>query len=143
MKRERRRRKSPPGNAAGSRDVGDRLRTAVDHHQSGRLREAETAYRDVLVGHPDNPDALHLLGLVTHRAGRLDEAVELIEKAISRAPGAARYHNNLGLVLDDLGRLDDAEPSAPSIPRATCRLGGNSIRTRSIAGGFMKSTSAR
>ena len=74
MKRERRRRKSPPGNAAGSRDVGDRLRTAVDHHQSGRLREAETAYRDVLNGHPNNPDALHLLGLVTHQAGRLDEA---------------------------------------------------------------------
>ncbi len=86
----------------------------VDLHQSGRLREAETAYRDVLVGHLNNPDALHLLGLVTHQAGRLDEAVELIEKAISRAPDAARYHNNLALALDDLGRLDDAEPSAPS-----------------------------
>ena len=75
MKRERRRRKSPPGNAAGNKDVSRTLRTAVDLHQSGRLREAEAAYRNVLVGNPNNPDALHLLGLIAHQAGRLDEAV--------------------------------------------------------------------
>ncbi len=130
MKYRRRRRKSPPGDAASSNHVSTTLRTAVELHQSGRLREAEIAYRNVLVGNPNNPDALHLLGLITHQAGRLDEAVVLIEKAISRASGAARYHNNLGLVLDDLGRLHDAELScrralalAPDYAEAHVTLG--------------------
>ena len=90
MKRERRRRKSPPGNAAGKKDVSHTLRTAIALHQTGRLREAEIAYRNILVGNPNNPDALHLLGLIRHQAARLDEAVVLIEKAIARCRRRAK-----------------------------------------------------
>ena len=39
------------------------IQLGLQHHQSGRLGEAERAYRHVLSQAPGQPDALHLLGL--------------------------------------------------------------------------------
>ena len=38
---------------------------AVQHHNAGRLSQAETIYNQILQSNPDQPIALHLLG-VTH-----------------------------------------------------------------------------
>jgi Flp pilus assembly protein TadD len=45
------------------------LQQAVTHHQSGRLAEAETLYRELLVRAPANFDVLHLLGVVHYQKG--------------------------------------------------------------------------
>ena len=45
------------------------LQTAVDAHRAGSLDVAEQDYRTVLASDPDNPDALHLLGVVYRDAG--------------------------------------------------------------------------
>ena len=42
---------------------------AVQHHQAGRLSQAEQLYRQILAQMPNHPDALHLLGVVAHQAG--------------------------------------------------------------------------
>ena len=47
-----------------SSSVSHLLQTAVAHHQSGRLRQAEAIYRSVLGEQPDNPNALYLLGVM-------------------------------------------------------------------------------
>ena len=72
------------------------------------MREAEAIYRDVLKSVPDQPDALHLLGVVAYQTGRLDEAAEAIERAIAGNDRVAAYHDNLGLVYRALGRTDEA-----------------------------------
>jgi cytochrome c-type biogenesis protein CcmH/NrfG len=41
----------------------DPLATAIQHHQDGRVKEAEALYRQVLAAEPDNPEALLLLGV--------------------------------------------------------------------------------
>ena len=64
-------------------------------------------YRQVLVEEPQNPDALHLLGVLAHQSGNNQAAVELIRRAIAVRPAAA-YFTNLGVVLTDLRRLDEA-----------------------------------
>ncbi len=84
------------------------LQTALQHHQAGRLQEAEAIYRQVLQIQPDHPDALHLLGVIAHHVGRHEVAVELIGKAIEANPAVAEFHNTLGSVLQAQGRLEEA-----------------------------------
>jgi tetratricopeptide (TPR) repeat protein len=84
------------------------LQTAVEHHKAGRRKQAEQAYRQVLEDDPNQPDALHLLGVMAFEAGRNDIALDLISRAIAANGNRAEYHGNLGNVLAALGRLDEA-----------------------------------
>ncbi len=91
--------------------AGNLLRSALEHHQAGRLREAEALYRQILASSPDHPDALHMLGLLAHQAGHNEAAVELIGQALRLTPAHAPCHSNLGNAQQALGRLDEAVAS--------------------------------
>src|SRR5438045_2350285 len=56
------------------------MSAAVQHHQAGRLANAEAIYRQVLGRSPQNPDALHLLGLLLHQSGNHLDAVRFIDR---------------------------------------------------------------
>lgn len=84
------------------------LEIAMQHHQAGRLAEAEALYRRILVAEPRHAEALHLLGVIAHGTGHLDAAIELMRQAIDAAPGTALYHNNLANALKDRGDFDGA-----------------------------------
>jgi len=71
----------------------------MQHHQSGRLPDAEGLYRQVLAQQPNHDGALHLLGLLAHQAGRSDIALDLITRAIQIAPNIPDSRVNLGSVL--------------------------------------------
>ncbi len=80
------------------------IEVAIQHHQAGRLAEAEALYREILAVDPDHFESLHLLGVISHQAGQHEKAVELIGRAIKQNPTAFAAHNNLGLAyraLDD------------------------------------------
>lgn len=81
---------------------------ALQHHQAGRLADAERLYRDILARQPDHFDALHLLGVVVHGLGRNDLAVDLIRRAISLRPNVPEAYYNLGVALRDGGRTPEA-----------------------------------
>ena len=85
------------------------LQTALEHHQAGRLTEAERVYRQVLQAEPRNVDALHLLGLVAHQLGMNAEAVELIESAHRFGRPRAASLNSLGKAYLGLGRPQEAK----------------------------------
>ncbi len=72
------------------------LQLAIQHHQAGRLQEAEAACRLALTETPLNPVALHLLGVVSHETGRHQAAVDLLKKAVELNPSAAEIHEDLG-----------------------------------------------
>jgi tetratricopeptide (TPR) repeat protein len=84
------------------------LDLAVQHHQAGRLREADTIYRKVLAADPNNPHALHLTGLLASQVGQTDVAVDYIRRAIALNPTAAHYHSNLGAAHATAGRPQQA-----------------------------------
>jgi tetratricopeptide (TPR) repeat protein/glycosyltransferase involved in cell wall biosynthesis len=90
---------------------GGILSVAIQHHEAGRLPQAEEIYRQILHTHPDHPEALHLSGLAAFQVGKHDEAVRSMGKAIAINPRAPRFHNNLGLALRAQGRLDEAVAS--------------------------------
>ncbi len=88
--------------------VSDALHLAVEHHQAGRLAEAENLYGQILAVEARHPDALHLAGVVAMQTGRNDLAIERIANAIKVRPEFTEAYNNLGNALKNLGRLRDA-----------------------------------
>ncbi|HTV47746.1 MAG TPA: tetratricopeptide repeat protein [Phycisphaerae bacterium] len=84
------------------------LNPAVEHHQAGRLAEAEAIYRRVLAQQPNNADALHLLGVLLGQKGQYQDAVEFIRRAIAVNPSAATFYLNLGITLEKLNLNQDA-----------------------------------
>jgi len=57
---------------------------------------------------PDNIDALHFLGVISHQRGEHGRAAELISRALSRNPSNAPAHSNLGNTLGAQGKLNEA-----------------------------------
>ena len=89
--------------------VPEAFALAFEHHQAGRLAEAEGLYSRILAVAPDHADCRHLLGVLANQSGRSELAVRLIGEAIALDGGDAAYHNNLGNALHGLGRLDEAD----------------------------------
>jgi predicted O-linked N-acetylglucosamine transferase (SPINDLY family) len=88
--------------------IQEAFKVAVGHHKAGRLAEAESVYRQILQDAPDNPDALHLLGMLLHRMGRSGDGLQMIGRAIQIKPDSAEYYGNLGLVLAARGHSKEA-----------------------------------
>lgn len=101
--------------AAASRLAGI-IERGIGLHESGRLVEAETLYREVLAADPRNADALHLLGVVQHQRGDHTAALLSINAAIPARPSSALFHFNLGNLLV---ALDETEAAADSFSEAT------------------------
>ena len=58
----------------------------VQHHNAGRLSEAESLYHQILQSDPNQVDALHLLGVIARQVGGTDLAVDLINQAVAITP---------------------------------------------------------
>lgn len=91
------------------------LRTASAQHQAGQLDVAEALYRKVLRVAPEEPNALHLLGVIAYQRGDARAAVELISRALRQVPNAAEFHANLGNAQQAVG---EAATAAESCRRA-------------------------
>lgn len=88
--------------------ITEALDAAVQLHKAGQLREAELRYREILEQDPDNPDILHLLGLIAHQSGKHDIAIALVQKAIECNPHVPLFHLNLGNIYVYLQDADKA-----------------------------------
>ena len=89
-------------------DAGRLVADGLGHLRAGRYDDAEAAALAALALAPDDPDALHLLGVALWRLARTAEAEPLLVRAITHAPHNAEMRKNLGIVLFELGRVDDA-----------------------------------
>ncbi len=72
------------------------------------MQAAEQIYRQILAAEPNQPDALHLLGVMASQAGKHEAAAKYIERAIELRGGAVAFHNNLGEVYRALHRTSEA-----------------------------------
>lgn len=98
-----------PKHSATGETVAAQLREAVRLHQAGQAQRAQALYARILKRVPDQPDALHLSGLLRYQAGDWAEAETLIRRALGLNPRAASYHNSLGVVMLAQGRAAEAE----------------------------------
>src|SRR6266705_364824 len=93
---------------AGAVALPEIINIALQHHQAGRLSEAEAAYREILAVDPENIDALHFSGVIAYQRGEHEQAAERISRALARNASNAPAHNNLGNVLVRQGKLEEA-----------------------------------
>ena len=119
-----------------TRDVGALLQDAVGRHQGGDPAAAVPLYLQALEQVPDQPDALHFLGLAYHQLGRRDEALRHLSRSIECNPRSAEFHANFGQMLYECGMLDDAIARLraglavnPDMPGALNTLGIAQMRT--------------
>lgn len=80
------------------------IKEGIGLHQSGQIEAARQCYQKVLHLNPADPDALHLLGVISRDSGFCEEAIRLIGRAIEILPGEASFHNNMGIAYRRLGQ---------------------------------------
>jgi tetratricopeptide (TPR) repeat protein len=84
------------------------LERGIALQRAGRLADAEQRYREILELRPDDPAALHYLGLLNYQRGSLDSAEALIERSLKLQPGRADAWNDLGVVMLKAEKPNDA-----------------------------------
>lgn len=89
-------------------DPAEALAQAIALLRAERIGEAEPALLALLRRCPDEPNALHYLGVLRHTQGRVSEALELIQRSLALAGSNIGAWNNLGNVLLAAGRVDEA-----------------------------------
>jgi tetratricopeptide (TPR) repeat protein len=83
------------------------IEEAFQHFRRNELAAAES----ILTRMPDQPSALHLLGVLRVRQHRLPEAAELLARSVAIQPKEAQAHFNLAKVQSTLGRKIEAVDS--------------------------------
>jgi predicted TPR repeat methyltransferase len=96
---------TPPADGPGLEDI---LAGAIGLLREERLAEAEAAFDAVLRTWPQQPDALHYLGVLRHAQGRHAEAVALVRESLAQRPDDSGAWNNLGNILLLSGEADAA-----------------------------------
>ncbi len=81
------------------------LEAALAGHMAGDLSRAESLYRSILEGDPEQPDALHFMGILLHQKGMSDEGLDLVKQSLQHAPLRADWHNDMGNLLVERGEL--------------------------------------
>lgn len=90
--------------------VDPRLACAHHFHQSGKIEQAESLYREILQENSEDPSALHGLGLVAYQSGAFDAAVSLFTQAVAGRLDYIQALNNLGNALSAVERYVEALP---------------------------------
>ena len=93
------------------------LAMARDLVESGDLANAAAICTKILQSAPDQPQALHLLGIAAIRQGRGDEAAELLRRAVRSDPNFAVALNDFGNLLAQQGRFAEAAAQLPPSDR--------------------------
>lgn len=88
--------------------AAEAIQIGVRQFRAGRFAEAEDACNKVLQLDPNNPRAIHLLGVIAHQTGRNTLAVNLLKRAIALKGDVPDFHNNLGNILAKLGRFEES-----------------------------------
>lgn len=104
---DRMRRRS--GRPRRGRTVREVLQEAGRLLAEGQLLAAEALCAEVLAVHPEQPHALHLMGILSHRARRGAAAADFLRRAVAARPDFAAAWNALGAVLHEQRDLDGAE----------------------------------
>lgn len=103
-------------------NTDESLRTALEHHQAGRLQPAEQLYRQILQVDPGHAQAMHLWGVLASQTGQQRLAIQLISDAIRLDDGNAAMHVNLGEAYREDGQLDQAHACYTTAARLDRRM---------------------
>jgi len=84
------------------------LQIANQYERDGRYDDAKRLLEHVLAADPNEPNALHMLGLVAFRLGDPERSLELMQRSLRHGIDTPLYLRNICEVYRVLGRLDEA-----------------------------------
>lgn len=108
--------------------------------KAGKLPEAEAQLWDVLTRHPENAQALNLLGSIRLQQKRFAEAETLLRRAISLTPDLLSARLNLAQTFHaqnesdkEIAALVEAQGVAPSNSEVNCALASAYLKQNDFA----------
>lgn len=104
------------------------LQEAIDHHQAGRLQEAEQLYRAILKAQPGQPIANHNLGALAMQAGQDAAALPYLKAALLNDPAEGQYALSYANALLATGQAGEAL----NILQSAMQRGLNSEQAQSL-----------
>jgi predicted O-linked N-acetylglucosamine transferase (SPINDLY family) len=78
---------------------------ALEHHERGRIDEAESLYRMVLDARPGDADINYNLGVIIYRRGQYAAAVPYFEVAVGANPNQGQYWSSYIEALTNSGEI--------------------------------------
>ena len=92
-----------------TKEVAEVLQLAVQHQRTHRFAEAEQFYRQVLEKHPDHPEALYGLGILSIEMGQPQVAEQCLSAASQVQPDSVKIWFSLGNVRFSQGQWFQAQ----------------------------------
>jgi predicted O-linked N-acetylglucosamine transferase (SPINDLY family) len=89
--------------------IEPQIATTAEHLAAGRYIEARQVSEQLLAAHPDDPDVLHVAGLVYFREGATDLAIDHLTRALELQPDSADMLANLGQMQFELNNNEAAQ----------------------------------
>lgn len=90
-------------------DIAETLRLAMKYHQKNDWDQAKQGYSQVLAQHPDHPEALYGLGMISQQMGDINKAEEFLSTAVQVQPDSLKAWFSLGNLRQAQGQLPGAE----------------------------------
>ena len=98
----------PAPEAGAARPAGGDFERALRQFNAGDPHGAARVLAAILEADPDQPDALHLHGVIAAQRGAVDQGAALLARALARRPNDITIRNNLAGLLLTLDRAAEA-----------------------------------
>lgn len=86
----------------------ERIKEAVKLFKEGQLEKSLSLYLEILNEEPNQPEILHMVGIIYAKKGKFKEALNYIDKAIKLKPDEAAFYNSKGNVYSISHDLKEA-----------------------------------
>jgi len=89
--------------------IDELLQRALQYHNAFKVNQAVGFYEKILQISPENPHAIHYLGVAYHQLDQHDLALKFLEMAVSLKPDSSETFNHYGSALLKVQNFEAAE----------------------------------
>ena len=89
--------------------IDELLQRALQYHNAFKVKEAIGFYEKILQISPENPHAIHYLGVAYHQLDQNNLALQFLEMAVSLKPDSSETFNHYGSALSKVQNFEAAE----------------------------------
>ena len=90
-------------------DIENLIAKGLEHQNAGRIEVARKYYLKALKASPNEPNAIHFLGVAYHQLENNEQAERHLNDAVKLKPEDSQAHNHYGCALLALNKLTEAE----------------------------------
>ena len=90
-------------------DTEKLIANGLEHQNAGRIEVARNYYLKALKASPNEPNAMHFLGVAYHQLEDNQQAEKYLKDAVELKPKDSQTHNHYGCALLALNKLKEAE----------------------------------